>query len=426
MTVKRAGLQVGAGRAIIRIPEVLLPLEGFTGVHDDLHVRVLLLSNGLQNFAMVVVELTSLGNDFVEEVRHLVQSETMLDYAEIFVCASHTFQAPHLRPSHIKLSASEAEKNALFKQALVAAVKSAVSQAHAGMQDAKLGFGTGQCNVNVNRDVLTDRGWWKGTNVHGPSDKTVAVIRFDNLAGQPIALFVNYPVQSGIMLDSVQTDGQKLISADLGGYTARYLERQYNDKIVALWNVGAAGDQDPLFIAKRHVLNRRGEYGRVDVHEAGWILVELLGERLGQAALAVAESITKFKSDVVFKNVHKVVACPGQEIFPNVHEMEPRKEYEFKKTKPFEVPVHIMILGDIALIGVRPELVCTTALEIKEASPYKNTVIMTMVNGSAKYLPDAKSYEKITYAAMNSMGAKGAAELLRDEIIELLDEIVFA
>ena len=375
---------------------------------------------------MIVVEITSLGNEFTHEVKRLVEAETGVDYTEIFVCASHTFQAPHLRPSHLELSAEENEKNNRFKQALVNAVKSAVNQAHGSMQWAKLGFGVGQCNVNINRDVLTDQGWWKGTNCHGPSDKTVAVMRFDTLAGQPIALFVNYPVQSGILLDSVQSAGEKLISADLGGYTARYLEQQYDDEIVALWNVGAAGDQDPLFIAKRHILNRHGQYGRIDVHEGGFVLVELLGERLGQEALRVAESITRFKANVVFKNVHKLVICPGQEIFPNVHEMQPCKEYDFKASTPLEVPVHIMVLGDVALIGVRPELVSMTALEIKQASPYKNTVIMTMVNGSAKYLPDVGSYENITYAAMNSMGARGAAELLRDTIIELLDEIVFA
>ncbi len=47
-------------------------------------------------------------------------------------------------------------------------------------------------------------------------------------------------------------------------------------------------------------------------------------------------------------------------------------------------------------------------------------MLMTMVNGGMKYLPDAASYEKITYAAMNSYGAKGSAELVRDAIIAAL------
>jgi hypothetical protein len=50
----------------------------------------------------------------------------------------------------------------------------------------------------------------------------------------------------------------------------------------------------------------------------------------------------------------------------------------------------------------------------------KRTIVMTMVNGGAKYMADAESYDKITYAAMNSRYAKGAAELVSSRILQLL------
>jgi hypothetical protein len=272
---------------------------------------------------------------------------------------------------------------------------------------------------------LTAQGWWKGSNPGGLSDKTVAVIRVEDLEGKPIAFFINYPVQSSVLLDSVPLDGKILVSGDLGGATARYVERQYGDTVTALWSTGAAGDQDPLFTGSRHIVDRNGSFRRSDIHDAAYALVELLGERLGEAAVKAGNNTGSYTSDVSLNVISKAILCPGQEIFGNIHEMKPRKTYEYKKTEPADIPFSIMILDNIALVGVQVELVCKTSMEIKEASPFKNTIIMTMVNGAAKYLPDAESYDKITYASMNSMWAKGSAELVRDGIVETLDDYVF-
>ena len=52
--------------------------------------------------------------------------------------------------------------------------------------------------INVNRDrvdPVTNR-WWEGPNYEGSSDKTVAVVRFETLAGAPIAVYYNYAVHA--------------------------------------------------------------------------------------------------------------------------------------------------------------------------------------------------------------------------------------
>jgi neutral ceramidase len=43
-----------------------------------------------------------------------------------------------------------------------------------------------------------------------------------------------------------------------------------------------------------------------------------------------------------------------------------------------------------------------------------------MVNGAAKYMPDASAYDKITYEAMNSSYARGSAETLAAAILKAL------
>jgi neutral ceramidase len=48
---------------------------------------------------------------------------------------------------------------------------------------------------------------------------------------------------------------------------------------------------------------------------------------------------------------------------------------------------------------------------------------MTMVNGAAKYLPDERSYQRITYEAMASHYARGAAELVAAGILSFLGDL---
>jgi hypothetical protein len=70
-----------------------------------------------------------------------------------------------------------------------------VRRAKANLQSAQFGFGTGKAYVNMNRrEFFPKRGWWwLGYSPEGPSDKAVAVLKFTDLSGKLIALFINYP-----------------------------------------------------------------------------------------------------------------------------------------------------------------------------------------------------------------------------------------
>jgi len=48
---------------------------------------------------------------------------------------------------------------------------------------------------------------------------------------------------------------------------------------------------------------------------------------------------------------------------------------------------------------------------------------MTMVNGAAKYMADAESYDKFTYEARNSGFAKGSAEIVAEKMVSMLNQL---
>ncbi|SDR39639.1 Neutral/alkaline non-lysosomal ceramidase, N-terminal [Paraburkholderia fungorum] len=412
-----ASLRAGAGRAAIEIGQADLPVDGYVSVHDPLQSRVIVLDNGTNRIALVTVDLTSMPDTLVAQVKDIVGRAAQMRAADVVVSASHTFSVPHVQGP----APDPAEQRR--KQQIVQAIETSVTQAATiamqDMQPASIGFGSGTSNVNVNRDVRTADGWWLGANDAGFSDKSVNVIRLEGSDRHPIAIVVNYAVQSSIMNESTLQGGGMQISADLAGAATRYVEQQYGDGTVALFLVGAAGDQAPYLTAKRNRLDRDGHSSTVDIHEAGFLLVDLLGERLGGEAYRVAQNIADDNTNApVLAVTSGKVRVQSQAFSPNAASKRPSTTYRFEAGKPVDVPFWIVRLGAIAVFGFQAELSSQTAVDMKAHSPFAHTLVATMVNGAAKYLPDAGSYDRITYEAMSAPYFKGSAEEVRDAVIE--------
>ena len=400
-----AGLHAGAGRAVITAPSY--PLDGFDGEHDPLQARVLLLTAGPDRAAIAVLDQTSVHASLVTSLRDTVAAAAHLDPGNVLVCVSHTFSAPHVSPE--------------AAAPLIDAVARAAARAEQTLEPARIGYGHGTCHVNINRDVRTADGWWLGASETGVTDRSVAVVRIDDRWGHPIAIGMNYAVQSSVMNESVTTEGERLVSADLAGAAVAYVEDQYGDDTVALFLLGAAGDQGPYLSANRYLLDADQGWSRADVHESGHLLVDLLGERLGSEVVRVAKGLACTASPDLVRVVHDTVTVQAQQAPASFRDLKPVTHYDFRPEGTATVPITILRMGEIALAGVQPELNAVTGLDIKNRSPLDATLVLTMVNGGAKYMADSASYDRITYEAMNSHYAQGSAEIVANRIIELLE-----
>jgi len=414
--------RAGAGRAVIKLPTELFPVEGFNGIHDELCARVLLLDND-SKVAIVSLELTSLPTGEIASLQKLVGAEAGLLPENVWICATHTFSAPHIRSEHRLKTETDRHKNTLLRKVIRDALREAAFQAASGLTDACFGVGSGRCSVNVNRDIPTAQGWWLGCNESGPSDKSVTVFRFERPDGEPIAFLFSYGVQSSVMDGSIMADGGRLVSADLAGAASRYVEQKYGDSVTALFCVGAAGDQAPAYKARYTETDKTGYFREVDIHEQGFILTDLLGKRLGAAVVLTAERIQCSIPEDKLCLQKRVFKCSGQEMPQSIRDIRPTRQYDFLPVGEREVSMEAMKLGNAVLVGVQPELCCRTFLELKERSVFPHTVVFTLVNGSAKYMADEAAYSRITYEAMNSHFAVGAAELLRDKALKLFQEL---
>jgi neutral ceramidase len=273
-------LRAGAAKIdITPAADAGLPMAGFgnrvgnaAGVHDSLNVRAIVVDDGSAQAAIVTVELIGLSNALWEKMTARLKQETGIAAENVLLTAVHTHSAPALGGPLAGTGAGDlARKRAEYGQRVEDSIVNVVKQAQAALQPAKIGYGTGRANVSINRRARTaDGGWGLGYNPDGPSDKTVAVVKLETMAGEPFAIFSNYGVHATVMGAS-----NNQISSDLPGATARFVEEHYKNKVVSPWASGAGGDQAPIY----------------DRNGTGFQHVAVLGRILGEEVVRVAETI---------------------------------------------------------------------------------------------------------------------------------------
>ena len=209
------------------------------------------------------------------------------------------------------------------------------------MQPARIGAANGRANVNMNRRAVSADGTlWLGVNPDGPSDKTVAVVKIETAAGEPIAIFANYAVHgTGMGQDNY------FISADVPGATSRYVEQHFGDKVVAPWTSGAAGDQCPIY--DRNVSRFDG--------------VMAIGRVLGEEVIRVAANI-KTTPQASIRGAQKIVTCPGQKF---VNGPKGRKDGHFEDDEPVNIRLSLLKVNDIAMTGVSGEVLTMVSQRLK-------------------------------------------------------------
>src|SRR6185369_7939668 len=218
-----------------------LPIP-LTSIRDHLFARAIVLDNGVSRAVLVGIDLIGIDEDLWADASKQISQELQCPLVNIIVSATHDHSSPY--PDWGGPNAPPDPNLPGFRTKLKQGVIDAVRQAKAKLQPARMGFGTGVTYLNVNRDAIhpETRLWHQGPNLEGVSDKTVVVLKFETLTGEPIAVHVNYAMHA------IDYYMMAILSADFPGATSRYIEQAYNDKMVAVWSTGAAGDQNPLYL----------------------------------------------------------------------------------------------------------------------------------------------------------------------------------
>jgi len=421
-------LFAGAGQSPICFPPELFPIEGFVSVHDDPSVRILLLDCN-ERVAIVCAEMVMLPPETIQAAKQIVGSITNTKEENIWVHTTHVITTPHAPHApigmggvHLELSEEQKKeleyKLELFNKPLMAAIAKAAEDAASTFRAAKMGVGTGECHVNVNRDLETPHGWWISFAPEGPSNHTATILRFEDEAGVPIGALISYGLKPCCIDNSEMDVNNRQISSDVPGLACQLLEGQLGAPV--LFAMSAAGDQVPVEQAWYDVVEVDGTVRKVDLGvQAGLEMVDRLGRRM-------AEELAPALAQIICDQAAPAICLDSSHIeWPGKGRMkfQLRKSVEFTAEGTQKVDAMVMTIGNVALVGTKPEVNTVTEAQLQAASPYEHTLLISMVNGGFKYMPDQASYDHITWESQSSALMPGAAEAWVNEAANVLNRM---
>lgn len=421
-------LFAGAGCGTICFPDALFPVEGFRGIHDAPCARVLALACG-EKAALVSLELVMLPPELVDMVKSIVSDRTGTKKENIWVHTTHAITTPHaphapMGPGGVPLPISAGDKvqlekkKTMYAEAVCQAVAAAADAAAAVFRPALMGYGQAVSHISINRDVETPAGWWIGRNPEGKTNPSFDLLRFDDPDGNAIAAIVTGGLKPCAIDNAQMQEGQRLVSSDIPGLACRLVEEAIHGP--CLFFMGAAGDQVPR---EQALLEEAAPDGTVKVLdfgvETGLEIVNRLGREFAEHIIPGLERISCHRTEAAVAVAETSLTWGGKGRIP----LRPRKTVQFAQERDVKVDGNILTLGEIALVGLKPEVNCVTAEELAEKSPYERTILISMINGGQKYMPDARSYERITWESQNSMMMPGAAEAWVNRVVETLHEM---
>ena len=393
---ERYALQAGAAKIDITPSDLtnLNPFGGgsFTAVHDPIFARALVLSDGVETVAYVSLDVPEVGN--MTPLRQRLEREIGIKSSNIMIAATHDHSAPRIgKVSPGALAQDGGPESLRYSDWVFDRVIAVVKSAKAASQPAMFGLGKGAVDINVNRDQYTPgKGWGLGFDLDGPSDKRVWVLKFETPSGQPIAVLFDYAVHSNV------TFGIKEISGDLAGAAERYVEQNGVPGTVALFAMGAAGDQAPRVFHG----GQRGDIPRD--RDLAYQANDAQGVMLGAEVARVSNSISHPTSKVRVGAAQREAVCPTKQ---GVGQMATMTNVQ---SPTVTLRLSLLMLNEVAIAGVSGEVVTNIYRRIERESPLANTILTTIVNDRVGYLADDAAYDRPIFEVNGSPAARGCAE----------------
>jgi hypothetical protein len=387
-SARAAEFEAGAARADIT-PPVGGPIWGFfdrksnpsVGVRDPLQARALVLAVGADRIALVSLDLgRAPTRDITNSLRTRLKAAVGIEH--LFLVGSHTHCGPVLERNDIpagKPYVRELEDK-LF-DLVVAAAKA--------LQPAKLGIGTKDIDLNVNRHTKQP---------NPPRDRTLRLLRVEDTNGKLIAQAVNYPAHATIL-------GSKEMrwSADWPGAMAAMVEKESGAPCLFLQ--GAAGD----LTINRARGNTPELFGELVAKEALAVAREVKCETLPAPTLQTAEEDFTFASRRPRTN-------------PPVGSA-PSSFYEREYASGVRPHLSVALLcGRIGFVGVSGEFFCNHALRLRERARLEHLFFLGYCNDHQMYFPTIEAVAEGGYGTegYSAPAEVGAGERMMDRALVLL------
>jgi len=422
-----------AGVAKVNItPKESLWLAGYAardhaseGVLMDLWAKALVLEDAAgHRSVLVTADLLGFPKQMSDRIRTQLKDTLGWDKSQIILNASHTHSGPVLSPSGTTasgimamypLGAQDREKIDQYSRTLEQQIVDIVVKASQSLEPVTLTAGNGIARIQVNRRNNAEGRLTSTTELRGPHDCAVPVLKVANASGQIKAVAFGYACHPTVL-------GIYLWSGDYPGFAQAELEKWYPDA-VALFFQGAGADQNPLPrqtspLAKQYGLTLAAAVDRV-LQEEMKVLQATLKTAYAEVMLPLnlysEDYLTGIVQDANQPGYNKRCAQFVLEQFQNGQAIH-----------PYPFPVQAWNIGGWALFTLGGELTIGYAVQLKQKYG-EHIFVLGYTNDVMGYIPTVPILKEGGYEGASSQLIYGLPGLwtpaIETVIYEAMDEL---
>ncbi len=433
-------------------PEIGVPLDGAISqnggvetIHDPLHVRALVVSDGETKVALATIDSTMVSSDIIDAAKKIIEKNVGIPGNHAILAATHTHSTPRAVTGLIDDPAF-----ADYLESLPETIAEAVRIAEADLKPSMVGWDS----LDV-PDHVHNRRWFveesaarptpfgdTGEKVSmnpgseglikpaGPVDPEFYLLSVNSLDGKPRAVMGNYGLHyvGGIPRGHVSADYFGVFSDRIG------MKLGVDERFIGILSNGTSGDINAIDFSKPREKYEPFENMQRIADDLASKAVPLLQklEYRWSGKVSAAETVLKLKvrkPDAKRLAWAKETAVPPDSPLrltrPQVYARETLGLAEYPDT--VDVRIQAIRIGELGIVGIPCEVFAETGLAIKAANIFPDTMIMELANGYHGYLPTAEQHEwggYETWPARSSYLEVDAESKIREASIGLLRKLV--
>jgi hypothetical protein len=359
------------------------------GTLHELWAKVLVLEDaGGEKAVLVTLDLCTIQKSFSDLICDRLQKKYKLNRSQIILSLSHTHSGPTIRGEgehiYFGLNAAELEQIERYSDALEDKLVAIVGEAFGSMVPVNLASGNGVARFGVNRRNNNEKVVNQLSQLEGPIDHAVPVIRITNQSEELLAVVFGYACHATV-LNFYQW------SSDYPGVAQAALEQAFPGT-TAMFFAGTGADINPL--------PRRTEY-----------LAVQYGNSLAAAVKRVLnEPMRDLKPDLITK--YSEIELSYSAFAAKSVDNEPR-------TGTYPYPIQVWRIGEQNLIVLGGEVVVDYGIRLKEIFG-QDLFVMAYANAVMGYVPSAKVLEEGGYEGTKALNSNEGPSIWKANIETLI------
>jgi len=364
---------------------------------------------------------------------------------KVVLSATHTHTCPALIEGIYEIPNSVMQPTEYFDFFAERAAEAAVKAWNA-RKTGKASWGLGHAVVAHNRRAIyadetavmygkTSRPDFR--TIEGYEDHTVEVLFFWDGDEKLVATAIN------VACPAQEVETRSTLNADFWHPVREALRAKYGRDLQVLTWCGAGGDQSPHLMFRTEAEERMRKLRGLDrLHEIGRRIVQAWEE-------AYAGAKQDVHADVPFVHRVETIELPRREVTEREWKAAKAKVAELSREKgmktmvwwhgrvveryeaqqagpvePYRMELHVMRLGDVAIVTNSFELFTDYGIQIKGRSPALQTFVIQLA-GPGNYLPTGRAVHGGGYSAIaesNEVGPEGG-QILVERTIEQINSL---